>query len=470
MNWQEIVKKYDLDVSEVNFDELIGRVDAEYYKPLYIENIQKIKRKSYKLLKEVSIKITDFGAYSQNSWIQYLESGEYIFIRNQDIEGYFIKSGEKIYISEEVYQKLSLHLEERDILIQRAGTLGKASIVLSENLPSTANQNLAQVKVNETLISPFYLIAFLNCFYGISSFERLATGNVQPWLNLEQINNLPIPIPSNTLQSELTSIIISAKRHKDESSSLYSQAEQLLLAELGLADYISNEANTSIRDLFECLQDDRFDAEYWMPKYDEIATVIRNYKNGYDTLDNLFVIGSQAGINTESTYRYIELADVNSTLGTIENYTELLGKDLPSRGRMSLKKDDVIMSSLDGSLDKTALITIDEQNLIGSTGFFVLRKKYFEPEVALVFLKSRPIQEYIARQAQGTILTAIPKTSLSRIVLPKISNEIQSKVKKLIKDAHSQKELSKRQLEKAKRAVEIFIEQDEAKALEYLAT
>lgn len=31
MNWQEIVKQSDLDVSVVNFDELIGRLDLEYY-------------------------------------------------------------------------------------------------------------------------------------------------------------------------------------------------------------------------------------------------------------------------------------------------------------------------------------------------------------------------------------------------------------------------------------------------------
>jgi restriction endonuclease S subunit len=284
------------------------------------------------------------------------------------------------------------------------------------------------------------------------------------------INQIVVPTANLDFQRKVSVIIQKIYQLQKVAKSKYIEAEQLLFSELGLSDYVPNEANISIRDLFECLEDDRFDAEYWMPKYDEIIEKIKEYKNGYDTFPNLFTIRNQTSINPEKIYQYVELADVDSALGTVEGYTELPGKELPSRGRMSLKKDDVIMSSLDGSLNKTALITSSEKNLIGSTGFFVLAKKYFEPEVALVLLKSKPIQDYIARQAQGTILTAIPKTSLSRILLPKISIEIQHTIKKQIQEAHQSKAQSKTLLEKAKRAVEIFIEQDEEKALEYLAS
>lgn len=470
MNWQEIVKQYELDVSVVNFDELIGRVDAEYYKPIYIENIQKIKGKEYKLLKEVSIKITDFGAYSQNSWIQYLDSGKHIFIRNQDIEGFFIKSGEKIYISDEVYQKLSLHLEERDILIQRAGTLGKASIVLRENLPSTANQNLAQVKVNETLISPFYLIAFLNCFYGISSFERLATGNVQPWLNLEQINNLPIPIPNDILQSELTSIIISAKRHKDESSSLYSQAEALLLSELGLADYVPKEANTSIRDLFECLQDDRFDAEYWMPKYEEmqkrVAKVsqsklgqIVNHKKGVE-------VGSEA--YQEEGENFIRVSDFS--IYGIEGVEKKISNELYENLKKNYqpKKGEVLFTK-DGTIGLSYALDEDIKGVLSGAFLRLQPKTNINIHYLALVLNSLYCKYQIERMSGGAIIAHLKPESAMQINIPILSQSRQDELGNMVIQSLKKRNEAKSLLEKAKRAVEIFIEQDEAKALEYLA-
>ena len=123
---------------------------------------------------------------------------------------------------------------------------------------------------------------------------------------------------------------------------------------------------------------------------------------------------------------------------------------------------------VEGSLEKIALVLSEEKNIIGSTGFFVLRQKAYEPEVALVLLKSKPIQQLLKRQAQGTILTAIPKTSLPRVLLPKISQSVQGQVKQKIAQSNKERQEAKNLLEKAKQAVEIFIEQDEKQALAYL--
>ncbi len=217
------------------------------------------------------------------------------------------------------------------------------------------------------------------------------------------------------------------------------------------------------------MTDRRFDAEYWQPDFDDIQNAIKKNKDGFDTLDKLFELSDKkVRIDPEKEYLYAELADVNSASGTIDNLTTLQGKELPSRGRMALKKNDIIISSVEGSLEKIALVLSEEKNIIGSTGFFVLRQKAYEPEVALVLLKSKPIQQLLKRQAQGTILTAIPKTSLPRVLLPKISQSVQGQIKQKIAQSNKERQEAKNLLEKAKRAVEIFIEQDEKQALAYL--
>ena len=241
------------------------------------------------------------------------------------------------------------------------------------------------------------------------------------------------------------------------------------IKEINLADYRPSDKNTSVRSLAKCLADDRFDAEYWQVDFDAIQNTIKKHKDGFDTLDKLFDIsGKKSRIDLEKEYLYAELADVNSAMGTIDNFTALQGKELPSRGRMALKKNDIIVSSVEGSLEKVALVLSEEKNIIGSTGFFVLRQKAYEPEAALVLLKSKPIQRLLKRQAQGTILTAIPKTSLPRVLLPKLNPSVQKQVKERVAQSHKERQEAKDLLEKAKRAVEIFIEQDEKQALAYL--
>jgi type I restriction enzyme S subunit/type I restriction enzyme M protein len=167
-------------------------------------------------------------------------------------------------------------------------------------------------------------------------------------------------------------------------------------------------------------------------------------------------------------YSYIELADVNSSLGVVEQMTTIMGKELPSRARMKVRKGYVIMSSVEGSIDKIALIDSDEDNLVASTGFFVLKEKSLNKETILILLKALS-KQYLVREAQGSILTAIPYDSLERVILPYVSHEVETKIASLVQQSHEARKKSKKLLEIAKRAVEIAIEKNEEEALSYIA-
>ncbi|MEK7081937.1 MAG: hypothetical protein AAB905_01895, partial [Patescibacteria group bacterium] len=151
------------------------RLDAEYYQPEYLALRKKLF--SSPILDKISKKITDFGAYSQMNFVEYTESGVR-FLRNQDIGEFFIENSEPIYISNDIYKKLNLKLEEHDIVTPRVGTLGNAAVVFKEYLPASANQNLAQIKPDIEKIDPVYLSVFLNSKFGHFQFDQFATGNV----------------------------------------------------------------------------------------------------------------------------------------------------------------------------------------------------------------------------------------------------------------------------------------------------
>ena len=74
------------------------RFDAEFFKPEYLEIEKKLKPINTDYLINLSLKITDFGAYSQNSFINYIKKSDYFFIRNKDVKDFFLSDEDRIYI------------------------------------------------------------------------------------------------------------------------------------------------------------------------------------------------------------------------------------------------------------------------------------------------------------------------------------------------------------------------------------
>jgi len=79
-------------------------------------------------------------------------------------------------------------------------------------------------------------------------------------------------------------------------------------------------------------------------------------------------------------------------------------------------------------------------------------------------------QLQLKKGCKGTILTAIGKDELSKIVLPKMDLKIQEQIKEKIIEMYKTKKLSKSLLEIAKRGVEMAIEKDEEKAEKWIDT
>lgn len=83
-----------MQYSVVNYKEVEEnniRFEAEYFRPDFIKNEKILLSNKWDFLENLSTKITDFGAYSQNNIIEYKDTGKCIFIRNQDIKDFFIQ-------------------------------------------------------------------------------------------------------------------------------------------------------------------------------------------------------------------------------------------------------------------------------------------------------------------------------------------------------------------------------------------
>lgn len=168
-----------------------------------------------------------------------------------------------------------------------------------------------------------------------------------------------------------------------------------------------------------------------------------------------------------TTYRYIELADIDNS-GGVTGCTEALGNELPSRARRIVDAGDVLISSVEGSLSSCAIVPEKMDAALCSTGFYVINSDRINSETLLVLFKSTLMQNLLKQGCSGTILTAINKTEFQNIPVPIIESGAQTEIAALVKESFSLKAESERLLDVAKRAVEIAIEQDEGAGMAYI--
>ena len=210
------------------------------------------------------------------------------------------------------------------------------------------------------------------------------------------------------------------------------------------------------------------DAEYYQKKYEDYVNLIKGYKNGWNKLSMACNLKDSNFTPEENKqYKYIEL----SNIGVSGNITGCMledGINLPSRARRLINTDDVIISSIEGSLESCALVQEEYDNALCSTGFYVINSLEINPETLIVLFKSEPMQKILKKNCSGTILTAINKDEFLKLPVPIIEKSIQKKIATLVEKSFALKKESEYLLEKAKRAVEIAIEKDEKTAMRFI--
>lgn len=456
-----VIQKYNLDISivETKFLEESNRIDAEYYKPEFL-----IPRREWLEFAPIGNFLTrcEYGlSLAMNEeWIW-----EKIFRMNDLVNGVAINDDLKFVDIDKIdFEKY--RVKKNDILFNRVNSIdfvGRTGIFKSTKEDSVFASYLVRVNVDESRIKPDYLNLFLNSKFWKKEILRKARRAVnQANVNAEELKRINIPILPYPFQEKLETLSEESFKYLEVSKSLYSEAEQILLRELDLIDWQPSKKNIAEKMSAEVELFGRCDAEFFQPKYDAIIEKIKNYKWWYGTIENLISIAwKQMKIEADKEYQYCELADIDPSLWMVGNFTKIVWTDLPSRARMKIEKWDVVVSSVAGSCEKVALIQGEDTNLVASTGFFILKPKNFNPETNLILMKSFFMKMFLERSARGMILSATNQEDFKNIIIPNIPSVIQSLISEKINASHLACEASKKLLEKAKRAVEIFIEEDE---------
>jgi restriction endonuclease S subunit len=463
--------------SEVSFKKILTdnsllRFDAEYYSPEYVEAEKSVKSKPHEELRNLISVLTDYhanGSYEilRNN-VQLLDYPDYaLMIRTVDFERDDFEHDVK-YISTHAYDFLKkTQIFGKEIIINKIGNAGKVYIVPPLNRKISLGMNQFMIRPTKDMVDG-YLYSYLISKYGSRLLQQKITGAVPLSIDKESVRSVLVPILDHGFQDRIDRILNSHFDLRSKSKELYSQAEQILLSELGLVNWKPKHQLSFVKNFSDTKTADRIDADYFQPMYDELIERIKQYRNGYKTLGECTKIKDTNFVpKADVTYKYIELANIAAN-GIINGFTEAEGKELPSRARRKVNTGDVIVSSIEGSLSSTALINDDLNNALCSTGFYVINSDAINSETLLVLLKSKVGQLQLKKGCSGTILTAINNEEFKLILLPDISDDIQEAIKQKISEMYKAKSASKKLLNIAKRGVEMAIEQNEEEATRWL--
>jgi type I restriction enzyme S subunit len=462
--------------SVIKLSELEGakRIDAEYYKPEYLEVRNKLSSISTKEIKDISKSVVSFGAYSLCNYISFQKEGiPYLNVENIK-EGYIDWSDIK-YIDPLVHKLLwKSKVREGQVILTMAGTIGNATVAYK--VPSELNSNQATAKITlKKGFSPFYLAVFLNSFYGKIQTKWEIVSNVQPNIFLWQIKRIKVFVPKgHDLIEKIEKLYKNGLGLLSHANLLYSQAENLFLEELGLKDFKPKYEKTYTAKLSFAFSAHRIDAEYFQPAYEEVIEKLRENNIELQPLRK-FILSIQKGIEPGSeNYQdegkpFIRVSNL-SKYGFTDRDQKYLSEELylqlretyePKQGDFLLTKD---------ATPGIAYVVKEQIEGIISSGILRLQinENEIDKEYLALCINSIIGKMQVERDCGGSVILHWKPEQVKRLQIPLLPLSIQQEIASLVQQSHEARKKAKELLEIAKKAVEIAIEEGEEKAVNYI--
>lgn len=462
-----------LDMKEIQLSAILNdqlcefRLESEYYSKQYDKMIQLYKKqKTTELSELVSQKIVTGHTPSMKNDNYY--GGNIKFIKTDNLRDNFIKLPFTHYLSEEGNKLLSRSsLRKNDLIMTIIGATHKIvgrSCMIDENiLPANINQNIALIRANKLKVSPYYLNVFLHTRYGKDFLRRLSRQTEQVNLNCEEVGKISIVRFSPKFENIIVENLKKSYLLTEQSERKYKDSEDYLIKNLKLDQHDICSNNIAVKNFSNSfLKNGRLDAEYYQPKYDEFEKMMKKMNEATLNLYNRNYIPKDNNI-----YKYIELSNVRRD-GIIEGVDKYKGKDLPTRARRKVKKGQVLVSSIEGSLSSCALVTEEFDGSICTNGFYVVDSDEVNSETLVVLKKSWFMQEILKRECSGTILSSINKEDFLKIKIPLVCEKVQNRIKDNITEMYELRNRVEILINRSIKAVEIAIECGEKTAIEFL--
>lgn len=454
------------NISIIESDELEGatRMDAEYYQPEYLTVDNKIRKHRFVLLEDVAKKVSDGTHFTPH----YTETGFPFLSALNVIENWLDLSAGHNYISESEHSKIYKRCDPKqgDILIRKVGVGPRWACVIPNGVPEfSIFVSVALVRVFYSKINPLYLSAFINSYYGQAQLFRFNKGISQPDLHLEEIKRLKIPLAGDGFQSEIEQIVTDAWKNFNHAEILYSQAEALLLEELGLKNVdLSHEPCYEVNSA-DTLSASRIDAEYYQPKYEKLLSILQkkaHYCKHVKDFRNFNDRGLQPVYAEDGKLKVINSKHILEQHLDYDNFERTDDRNWNLQNSARVFKYDILIYTTGANVGRTN-VYFDDDKALASNHVNILRLREENPLYVCVVLNSLIGRLQTRHLVTGSAQVELYSSDIDKFLIPFIDVKKQEKIASLVEESYTAKRKAKSLLDDAKRKVEELIERESEK-------
>ena len=447
------------NISWVNYELLVDRIDSQYYSTKYVQNEIKLLKCGLKIDKLESIsEWVKKGIFDMPAKFYLKKREEGIpFIRISNIKLLEFDTTDLVYIPKEIHKKeIKTELNKGDIVISKIGSIGNIGIINEELSPCNFSQNNIGIKMNGKIDS-HYLATYMISKYCLFQLHRYSTIQVQSKLNLSDIRNLIVPIPSPEIQKYIGDKVRKAEELREEAKILQKEIDILLEVDMLLkeeTDKVYNIYDSKINWTNEINIEDRIDPNFYQKKY---ISTIEKLGNNKVRLEK-YVRITKRKYKIGDINKYIEISSINNSFGTIDEVEELR-QEIPTSAKYQVKEGDILVSLVRPTRKAISIVTKEYDNAICTGGFAVLQSKGKVPvEFLTAVLRTNFVGIQFERYCAGSTYPTINEDDVVKVFIPMYSenqiNKIAENYRRIIDNIYKSKQL----IQEAKQDVEDLIE------------
>jgi hypothetical protein len=397
------------------------------------------------------------------------------FLQAADIETPFIRTEGMGCVSKSDWNRYPKgRIVPGEILIEVKGLAEKVALVPTDiPLYTLVTGTCYKMQTHDPLDARL-LIAYLVSRQGQALKNRLKSNLLVAFISKEDLFGMPVPDFGHELKKRLAEAIDTAFILDRCSSDKLREAENVLTGALGLADWHPFQPLTYTRKASEAFAARRIDAEYYHPAKEGFLNRLRGLpgkllESHYESIRDMF---DPAAANKEEYVRNFDLTDALQPV--LDDEKPIMSSKEVGSTKKRFQPGDVVISRLRSYLREIALVrTSPAVQTVGSSEFIVLRplipeRPGLSRAALLVFLRSQPVQTILKWSRDGSHHPRFGDEDLMCIPVPNTVCSVAPIIEELFEEALMARAESMRLLAKAKRAVEIAIEESEAVSINYL--
>lgn len=328
-------------------------------------------------------------------------------------------------------------LEKGDILFNRTNSkelVGKCEVFREDGHWVFASY-LVRVRVSPTDADPQFIADFLNTRAGRIQIDRVSRQIIgMTNINAQEIRDLVVPLPPLDVQcvlvSEMDAARASRKAKLAEAGALLSGLDAFLLDQLGLTPPKPDGRLLYAVRLAD-VRRERFDPHYYHPQFRDLERLLLEVPN--KPLGDIIAASNEQRIPNDlahEIFRYIEIGGVDCRTGEV-SVSIVPSKEAPSRARMVVREDDLIVSLTRPHHGSIALIDNRLDGCIASTGFSILRDSKdssIKRPYLLAILRSQLCLPQMLQRSSGGNYPAVTEPELMQVLIPTPDSDTQDRI------------------------------------------